>query len=91
MVSSQVADPRDDDYRRADTIVATMPERRDGVPSGPIPAVMLAAGDTFRAAAIGQLATWADRIGVPIVRGLAGLQESAQNPTLRREFTNSNE
>jgi len=29
--------------------------------------VMLAAGDTFRAAAIGQLATWADRVGVPIV------------------------
>ncbi len=34
--------------------------------------VMLAAGDTFRAAAIGQLATWADRIGVPIVRGEQG-------------------
>ena len=35
-------------------------------------AVMLAAGDTFRAAAIGQLATWADRAGVPIVRGPEG-------------------
>ncbi|MBO6768450.1 MAG: signal recognition particle-docking protein FtsY [Erythrobacter sp.] len=35
-------------------------------------AVMLAAGDTFRAAAIGQLATWADRIDVPIVRGPEG-------------------
>ncbi|NVD43606.1 signal recognition particle-docking protein FtsY [Qipengyuania atrilutea] len=34
--------------------------------------VMLAAGDTFRAAAIGQLATWADRLGVPIVRGPQG-------------------
>ena len=34
--------------------------------------VMLAAGDTFRAAAIGQLATWADRIGAPIVRGPEG-------------------
>ncbi|MBA4047158.1 MAG: signal recognition particle-docking protein FtsY [Sphingomonas sp.] len=34
--------------------------------------VMLAAGDTFRAAAIAQLATWADRIGVPIVRGAEG-------------------
>ena len=34
--------------------------------------VMLAAGDTFRAAAIGQLATWADRIGTPIVRGPEG-------------------
>jgi fused signal recognition particle receptor len=34
--------------------------------------VMLAAGDTFRAAAIGQLATWAERVGVPIVRGAEG-------------------
>jgi fused signal recognition particle receptor len=34
--------------------------------------VMLAAGDTFRAAAIGQLATWAERVGVPIVRGKEG-------------------
>ena len=35
-------------------------------------AVMLAAGDTFRAAAIGQLKTWAERIGVPIVTGPEG-------------------
>lgn len=35
-------------------------------------AVMLAAGDTFRAAAIGQLAVWAERLGVPIVRGPEG-------------------
>jgi fused signal recognition particle receptor len=34
--------------------------------------VMLAAGDTFRAAAIGQLKIWADRIGVPIVTGPEG-------------------
>jgi fused signal recognition particle receptor len=34
--------------------------------------VMLAAGDTFRAAAIGQLAVWADRLGVPIIRGPEG-------------------
>ena len=34
--------------------------------------VMLAAGDTFRAAAIGQLATWAERIGVPLIRGPEG-------------------
>ena len=34
--------------------------------------VMLAAGDTFRAAAIGQLATWAQRVGVPIVTGPEG-------------------
>jgi len=35
-------------------------------------AVMLAAGDTFRAAAIGQLAVWAERIGVPIIKGQEG-------------------
>ena len=34
--------------------------------------VMLAAGDTFRAAAIGQLTVWAERVGVPIVRGPEG-------------------
>jgi fused signal recognition particle receptor len=34
--------------------------------------VMLAAGDTFRAAAIGQLKIWADRLGVPIVSGPEG-------------------
>jgi fused signal recognition particle receptor len=34
--------------------------------------VLLAAGDTFRAAAIGQLATWAERIDVPLVRGPEG-------------------
>jgi fused signal recognition particle receptor len=34
--------------------------------------VMLAAGDTFRAAAIGQLQVWADRAGVPLVSGKEG-------------------
>jgi fused signal recognition particle receptor len=34
--------------------------------------IILAAGDTFRAAAIGQLRTWAERIGVPIVTGPEG-------------------
>lgn len=34
--------------------------------------VMLAAGDTFRAAAIGQLAVWAERLGIPIVKGPEG-------------------
>jgi fused signal recognition particle receptor len=34
--------------------------------------VMLAAGDTFRAAAIGQLKVWAERLGVPIVAGPEG-------------------
>ncbi|MBU0555741.1 MAG: signal recognition particle-docking protein FtsY [Alphaproteobacteria bacterium] len=34
--------------------------------------VMLAAGDTFRAAAIGQLRIWAERLDVPIVTGPEG-------------------
>ena len=34
--------------------------------------VMLAGGDTFRAAAIGQLKIWAERLGVPIVFGKEG-------------------
>ena len=34
--------------------------------------VMLAAGDTFRAAAIGQLSIWAERLGVPIIKGPEG-------------------
>ncbi|MFN3818173.1 signal recognition particle-docking protein FtsY [Blastomonas sp.] len=34
--------------------------------------VMLAAGDTFRAAAIGQLKIWAERLGIPIVSGKEG-------------------
>ncbi len=39
--------------------------------------VMLAAGDTFRAAAIGQLAVWAERVGVPIISGPEGGDPSA--------------
>ncbi|KPF71538.1 signal recognition particle-docking protein FtsY [alpha proteobacterium AAP81b] len=34
--------------------------------------VMLAAGDTFRAAAIAQLRIWAERIGVPLIAGEQG-------------------
>jgi len=34
--------------------------------------VLLAAGDTFRAAAVEQLRMWADRLGVPIVKGETG-------------------
>ena len=34
--------------------------------------VMLGAADTFRAAAIDQLAVWADRAGVPMVKGIEG-------------------
>lgn len=34
--------------------------------------VMLAAGDTFRAAAIGQLKVWADRLSIPIITGPEG-------------------
>jgi fused signal recognition particle receptor len=39
--------------------------------------VLLAAGDTFRAAAIEQLRIWADRAGVPIVTGPEGSDSSA--------------
>lgn len=39
--------------------------------------VMLAAGDTFRAAAAEQLTTWADRCGAEIVRGQEGGDPSA--------------
>jgi fused signal recognition particle receptor len=31
--------------------------------------VMMAAGDTFRAAAIEQLVAWGDRLGIPVIRG----------------------
>ena len=39
--------------------------------------VLLAAGDTFRAAAADQLAMWADRTGTEIVRGAEGADPSA--------------
>ena len=39
--------------------------------------VLLAAGDTFRAAAIEQLRIWADRIGVPVIAGSEGGDSSA--------------
>ena len=39
--------------------------------------VVMAAGDTFRAAAAEQLATWADRCGAELVRGAEGADPSA--------------
>jgi fused signal recognition particle receptor len=39
--------------------------------------VLLAAGDTFRAAAIEQLKIWAERIGVPVIAGPEGGDSSA--------------
>ena len=39
--------------------------------------VMVAAGDTFRAGAIDQLAVWAQRVGVDIVKGTVGGDPSA--------------
>ncbi|MBS0615857.1 MAG: signal recognition particle-docking protein FtsY [Verrucomicrobia bacterium] len=39
--------------------------------------VLLAAADTFRAAAIDQLQTWADRLSIPIVKGKPGSDPSA--------------
>ncbi|MGA1862590.1 signal recognition particle-docking protein FtsY [Deferribacter thermophilus] len=38
---------------------------------------MLAAGDTFRAAAIDQLQVWADRVGVPIIKQKEGSDPAA--------------
>ncbi len=35
-------------------------------------AVMLAAGDTFRAAAVQQLQVWGDRLGIPVISGKPG-------------------
>ena len=42
--------------------------------------VMLAAGDTFRAAASEQLETWADRAGVPLVK--AGVKKASPDASL---------
>ena len=39
--------------------------------------VVVAAGDTFRAGAIDQLAVWAERVGVDIVKGKEGGDPSA--------------
>ncbi len=39
--------------------------------------VILAAGDTFRAAAVEQLEVWADRAGVPVVKGREGQDPSS--------------
>ncbi len=39
--------------------------------------VMLAAGDTFRAAAVEQLEVWAERAGVPVVKGTEGQDPSS--------------
>jgi len=39
--------------------------------------VVLAAGDTFRAAAVDQLALWGDKVGAPVVRGAEGADPSS--------------
>lgn len=39
--------------------------------------VLLVAGDTFRAAAIDQLANWADKLGIDCIKGLSGGDPSA--------------
>jgi fused signal recognition particle receptor len=39
--------------------------------------VLLAAADTFRAGAVSQLATWADRLGIEIVKGQQGSDPAA--------------
>jgi fused signal recognition particle receptor len=48
-----------------------------GVRRNTLQSVMLAAGDTFRAAAIEQLDVWAKRLGVEIVRGKHGADSAA--------------
>lgn len=53
--------------------------------------VLLAAGDTFRAAASEQLSTWADRLGVDIIRGDTGADPAsivfdAVDSALAREY-----
>jgi fused signal recognition particle receptor len=52
---------------------------RGGSPEPPLPShsVMLAAADTFRAAAIEQLDIWAKKLGVKIVRGQHGADPAA--------------
>ena len=44
--------------------------------------VVIAAGDTFRAAAVEQLQVWGDRAGVPVMTAPAGLRPG--QPRLRR-------
>ena len=39
--------------------------------------VMLAAADTFRAAAVNQLQTWGERIGVPVISGKDGAEPAS--------------
>src|SRR6266567_2103744 len=46
------------------------------------PQVMLAAADTFRAAAIEQLDVWAKRLGVEMIRGQYGADSDAPHETL---------
>jgi signal recognition particle GTPase len=45
--------------------------------------VLMAAGDTFRAAAVEQLATWAERVGVEVVRGEEGTPTPPASPSTR--------
>ena len=55
------------------TTIGKLAHREGGNGAG----VMLAAGDTFRAAAAEQLASWADRAGAGIVRGSPGADPSS--------------
>ena len=55
------------------TTIGKLARREAGNGAG----VMLAAGDTFRAAAAEQLAAWADRAGAGIVRGSPGADPSS--------------
>lgn len=57
------------------TTIGKLAHREAG--TGTSTGVMLAAGDTFRAAAAEQLASWADRAGAGIVRGSPGADPSS--------------
>src|SRR3546814_11914971 len=45
--------------------------------------VVLGAADTFRAAAVEQLATWGERVGVPVVKGPAGPDPASRSERRR--------
>jgi fused signal recognition particle receptor len=49
----------------------------DASPARTRPSVLLAAADTFRAAAIEQLGVWADRLGIEMVQGQYGADPAA--------------
>ena len=64
-------------YLGGTTSVSSAKNRTGQSPSLQLPRILLAAADTFRAAAIEQLAVWADRLGVEMVKGQYGADPAA--------------